>query len=76
MTEKGLLMRDNSSFKHIYRPAQPKESTQHQLISQMLEKVFAGSAEKLVLGALSAKKVSAQELERIKKLLDKMGGKK
>ena len=74
MTEKGLLVRDNSRFKHIYKPAITEESTQNQLVGDLLEKAFGGSAEKLVMRALSAKKVSRKELVKIKKLLDKMEG--
>ena len=40
----------------------------------MLEKVFAGSAEKLVMRALDAKKVSPKELKRIREMLDQMEG--
>ena len=69
MTEKGLLLRDDSQFKHIYRPAISEERTQNQLVGDLLDKAFAGSAEKLVMRALSAKKVSAKELGKIKKIL-------
>jgi BlaI family transcriptional regulator, penicillinase repressor len=72
MTEKGLLLRDDSQFKHIYKPAVNEEKTQKQLVGDLLEKAFAGSAEKLVMRALSAKKVSAEELERIKKLIEEI----
>lgn len=70
MAEKGLLRRDDSQFKHVYKPAITEEKTQKQLVGDLLEKAFSGSAEKLVMRALSAKKVSNKELERIKKLLD------
>lgn len=72
MTEKGLLLRDDSQFKHVYKPAVNEEKTQKQLVGDLLERAFAGSAEKLVMRALSAKKVSADELERIKKLIDEI----
>jgi predicted transcriptional regulator len=36
----------------------------------LLERAFSGSAEKLVMRALSAKKVSAKELARIRKMLN------
>ena len=74
MTKKGLLQRDDSQFKHIYTPAITEESTQNQLVDNLLEKAFGGSAEKLVMRALSAKKVSSKELAKIKKLLNKMEG--
>ena len=74
MTEKGLLDRDDSQFKHVYTPAITEENTQSQLVGDLLEKAFGGSAEKLVMRALSAKNVSHKELAKIKKLLDEMEG--
>ena len=74
MVEKGLLARDDSQFKHIYKPAITEEKTQNQLVNDLLERGFGGSAEKLVMRALSAKKVSQKELVKIKKLLDEMEG--
>ena len=72
MTEKGLLIRDDSQFKHVYKPGVTQEKAQKQLVGELLDKAFAGSAEKLVMRALSAKKVSAGELERIKKLIEEI----
>ena len=74
MTEKGLLLRDKSQFKHVYKPAITEEKTQKQLVGDLLEKAFSGSAEKLVMRALSAKKVSQKELAKIKKLLNEFNG--
>jgi predicted transcriptional regulator len=74
MTEKGLLLRDDSQFKHIFRPAISEERTQNQLVGDLLDRAFAGSAEKLVMRALSAKKVSAEELGKIKKMLAEYKG--
>ena len=74
MVEKGLLLRDDSQFKHVYRPALTEEKAQKQLVGELLEKAFSGSAEKLVMRALSAKKVSAKELASIKKMLDDFEG--
>jgi len=75
MAEKGLLIRDESQFKHVYKPALTEEKTQKQLVGDLIERAFAGSAEKLVMRALSAKKVPAKELERIRKILDEFKGK-
>lgn len=75
MTEKGLVVRDDSQFQHVYKSAISEEKTQKQLVGDLLEKAFAGSAEKLVMRALSAKKVSADELANIRKLLDDMEAK-
>jgi predicted transcriptional regulator len=72
MTDKGLLVRDGSNFQHIYKPAISQEKTQNKIIGDLMDKAFSGSAEKLVMRALSAKKVSAEELEKIKKLIEGM----
>ena len=74
MTEKGLLIRDDSQFKHIYKPGVTQEKAQKVLVGDLLEKAFAGSAEKLVMRALSAKKVSSEELDKIKKMIEEIEG--
>lgn len=75
MTEKGLMVRDDSKFQHVYKPAVSEEKTQKQVVGDLLEKAFSGSAEKLVMRALSAKKISARELGKIRTMLDEMEGK-
>jgi predicted transcriptional regulator len=74
MTEKGLLHRDDSKFKHIFKPALTEEKAQKQLVGDLLERAFSGSAEKLVMRALSAKNISAEELAGIRKMLDEFEG--
>ena len=74
MTDKGLLLRDDSRFKHVYRPVLTEEKAQKQLVGDLLDRVFSGSAEKLVMRALSAKKVSSKELASIRKMLDDFDG--
>lgn len=74
MTEKGFVLRDESQFKHVYRPALTEEKAQKQLVGDLLERAFCGSAEKLVMRALSAKKVSAKELASIRKMLNEFKG--
>jgi predicted transcriptional regulator len=58
--------------RHIYRPALSEERTQKQLMQDLLDRVFAGSAEKLVMRALSARKVSPNELKRIRRMIEEM----
>jgi len=72
MHEKGLLVRNDSKYRHIYRPALPEEKTQRQLVTDFLERAFSGSTEKLVMQLLSAKKMSAKERARIRKMLDEI----
>jgi predicted transcriptional regulator len=74
MTEKGLVKRDESQRTHLYQPALTQEQTQQQLVGDLLNKAFGGSASQLVLQALSAKPASASELQRIRELLDELEG--
>ena len=70
MAEKGLVKRDESARSHIYYACQAQERTQSQLAGHLLERAFGGSARSLLLGALSAKKASPEELAEMRKLLD------
>ena len=72
MTEKGLLVRDQSQRSHVYRAKHAAETTQQQLLKDFMARVFGGSTEKLVMQALSNKKATPQELAKIQKILDKM----
>lgn len=74
MLAKSLVERDEADRSHVYRPAIRQEETQRQLVSYLLERVFAGSARKLVLQALSVKKASPAELAAIRKMLDELEG--
>jgi len=71
MAEKGLVTRDQSSRTHVYAAAQPAASTQRQIVKDLLEKAFAGSASDLVMQALSAKRASPEELKAIRELIQR-----
>ena len=72
MSEKGLVERDESRRAHVYRACYTLEYTQRKLLSRLMDKAFDSSASKLVLQALSAKPASREELEKIRKLIDKL----
>jgi predicted transcriptional regulator len=74
MFEKGLLARDETTRSHVYRAARSQEQTQREVIGHLLERVFSGSAPKLVMQALATKKATRAELAEIRKLLDEMEG--
>ena len=69
MTEKGLVIRDESERTHVYRAKVTADHTQKRMVKDLPDRVFDGSAAQLVQQALSAKGVSAEELAEIKKLL-------
>src|SRR6058998_1041193 len=72
MTEKGLLIRSERFGSHVYEPALPKEQTQKQIAGDMLQRAFEGSARSLLLGALSAKASSAEELAEIHQMIENL----
>jgi predicted transcriptional regulator len=70
MTEKGLVRRDESDRTHIYQARLSEEQTQRQLVRDLVDRAFGGSASKLVLQALATKRASADELSEIRRLID------
>src|SRR5256885_16748862 len=75
MTEKRLVVRDESARTHIYQAAYTQQQTERQLVTDLLDRVFDGSAAQLVLRALASNKASPEELDEIKKLIaTKSGG--
>ena len=72
MAEKGLAMRDESSRTHIYEAAGNRDRTRQQLVRNLLDRAFEGSAKTLVMQALSANEASAGELKEIRNLLDSL----
>jgi len=71
MTEKGLLLKDESVRPQVFRPARPAEQTQLQLVDELIQRAFGGSAADLVMRAASAKRVSPQELAEIKAVIER-----
>ena len=70
MIEKGLVDRDERDRTHIYRARLSEETTQRQLVRDLLDRAFGGSAGKLVMQALATKRASAEELRDIRKAID------
>ena len=74
MTEKGLVVRDETQRAHIYESRLGEQKTQRQLLSDLADRAFGGSAAKLVLQALSGRKATAEELGAIRQLLEQLEG--
>jgi len=69
MAQKGLVRRDVSERQHVYEAVVSEDQTQRQLIGDLLTQAFDGSARKLIMQALAAKKVTPEELAESRKLL-------
>lgn len=72
MTEKGLVERDETKRPQVYRARRPREQTERQLVHDLLDRAFAGSARRMVMQALAIKRASAAELAEIEKLLTRI----
>jgi len=69
MHAKGLLLRDEQTRSHVYRPAQAKDAMQKGLLGELIQKVFSGSGKELVLAALRDGHVSPEERAEIQAFL-------
>ena len=70
MARKGLVDRDESNRSHVYVPTCSREDTQTDLVGDLIQRAFAGSASQLVLRALSSNRASREELDAIRSMLD------
>ena len=70
MTDKGLVHRDETRHAHVYKAAIGQKRMQRYLVGDLLAKAFDGSVHKLVVQAFSAGKVSPDEIENIRTLLE------
>ena len=74
MAEKGLVRRNEEQRAHVYEARLAREETQAQLLGDLLDRAFEGSATNLVMQVLSSKRASAEELEQIRAVLDELEG--
>ncbi len=76
MTDKGLVVRDESQRAHVYEARYSAQRTQRQLLADLVDRAFGGSPAKLVMQALSGRRASAEELSAIRDMLDRLEGEK
>ena len=76
MLGKRLVKRDETASPQVYRAGAGQEVTQKKILKDLVEKVYDGSAMSLVLQALSSGKASPEELAEVRRLVEKMEGKK
>src|SRR5262245_8031007 len=74
MTGKGSVRRDERQRAHVYQAVRPAEQTKRQIASDMLERVFEGSASQLMMHALSGHKASREEIEELNRILEAYKG--
>ncbi|MEO8429924.1 MAG: BlaI/MecI/CopY family transcriptional regulator [Acidobacteriota bacterium] len=70
MTEKGLVLRNEEERAHVYRAGRERHETERQLVGDLLDRAFGGSASRLAMHALATKPSSAAEIAAIRRMLD------
>jgi predicted transcriptional regulator len=70
MTAKGTVRRDESQRAHVYEAVRPADQTKRQLATDMLQRVFEGSASQLMMHALAGHRASPEEIEELRRILD------
>ena len=74
MTEKGLVQRSESGKAHLYRATVSQQETQSQMLRDLSDRLFSGSATQLAMHALSMQPASAQDLDEVRKILADRSG--
>lgn len=74
MLQKGLVKRDEAAQPLVYRAALSRERAGKRMLTDLIDKVYEGSAMSLVLQALSARQATQAERDEIRRLLDEMEG--
>lgn len=72
MTDKGLLKRDTSQRSHLYSPAFEREDIEGDMLNKMIQSLFSGSASRMVIGALSQKNLTEEEISEIRDYLNQL----
>ena len=74
MTAKGTVRRDETQRAHVYEACRPAEQTKRQLATDMLQRVFEGSASQLMMHALAGHRASREEIDELRRVLDAYKG--
>ena len=71
MKEKGMVDRDETNMKHVYRAAIAEEKVKGTLLGRFVDSMYNGSVSSLMVALLENDKTSEAELKKIKQLLNK-----
>ena len=70
MTAKGSVRRNSDQRAHVYEAFQQEDKTKRQLVGDLMQRAFSGSASELVMHALAGKRTSQEEIDEIRRILD------
>src|SRR6266568_3486649 len=70
----STVRRNEEQRAHVYEACQPATETKRQLVGDVLQRVFEGSASDLMIHALEGRRTSKEELDELRRLLDEYEG--
>lgn len=72
MTEKGMLIRDETNMKHIYSALLEEKKTKGTILTKFVDSMYDGSVSNLMVALMGNDKTSKKELEVLKEMLKKL----
>ena len=72
MVEKGLLEKDESAMRHVYKAVAEEKKTKGHILDKVVDTLFGGSASGLMMQLLGNKNLSEQEIQEFKELVNKL----
>ena len=72
MLDKGLVERDESVFPMTFSAAMSRDDARQSMLSEVIHKLYDGSAKSLVLQVLSSQQASKADLDEIRELIKQL----
>jgi predicted transcriptional regulator len=69
LEHKGYLNRQQVDRAYVYRPSQPKSKVVAAMVRDFVNRVFNGSAEPLLVHLIEDRRLTADEIEEIRRLI-------
>lgn len=76
MTEKGMLARDETNMKHIYRAVLEEGGTKGHLLNRFVDTMYQGSVGSMMVALLGNEKTSEEDLRKVRELLAQLENEK
>ena len=70
LEDKGYVKHKKDGRAFLYLPKVPREQAQQSALRQLISRFFENSAEQLLLNVLKNEKLSAAELERLRRMIE------
>jgi len=70
MKEKGVLDRDDSQMKHVYRAVLKEEKVKGNLLIRFVDQFYQGSPSRMMVSLLGTDKTSEEELQQMRDMIN------